>query len=319
MSHLLGSRTIAQLKARDGWGRNGHRFRGIAGVVLLGALLLGALPADDARAALIVGTNPELEETDGGLFVPQKGRTSGVLGEQLNPRRRAGLKRDRIFLPGPGAKRRGDISFVLAFDLTPTEANGLPFSFGDAEAPGDNLIDADSATLAFSLEDLDFQPVRAKGARYRETMEIRFLRNADDSIFDLETGELLPGDVMLDKTNYGLFEENYAAGAFPSTNNVTRRYVLSMTDDLGMTTEDFEAVLDDLEFALLVTVRSETKRRGGGASHHRSTREYIRANDFTFETAPTIEPPIPEPATVSLLAAGAAILIGRRRGAVRRQ
>ena len=231
--------------------------------------------------AAIFGTNPVLDANCGGLFIPLKPSTSGVLGASGT----VGLVSDTVTLYADDAVSQGYVEFALSFDLSSMLVN-----------PGE-VVDPDTAMLSLVFDDFDFAPDVYSYFVLQEEVELSYLANA---------GASTPGtpDLVLDGTNYG----SYCTQGWVSTDNVERTYTLSLKDDLGVTQAEFDAMSADKEFALHVQcngILTHTRYRCDGDSISNSSEQIEVSMEFL---------PIPEPGTALVVVLGGlAVLVRRRR------
>jgi len=260
-------------------------YRGLA--VFVGCLLMAGAPAMAGPGGFysidveVQGTNSILDGNGGSLYIPQMPGTSGELGDPLpGSSNRVGLDKDAINV-SQGDVSQGWVRFILTYNI--------PY-----QPTADEWIEG--GVLELTLNDLDFNPVDAIGRNFRESMELTFLLNATDT----------PGpvDITLDSNNYHVFSDLDPGDATDGRRTV---YSLDLGTDLGVTKPDFEAMETDLEFGILMTVRSRTERIAPGGRKYNNTLEKLNENIAALVING------PEPVTGVLLAVGALGMLRRRR------
>ncbi len=262
--------------------------RGLAVLLACVALSAGSAAAGPVTYTIPVtaqGSNTILDANGGSLYIPQLPGTSGNLGDPLGGGLRVGLDRDSVTL-SKGQISEGWVSFVLTFTI------------GYQPTAVESVI---SGILEITLQDLDFKPVDSVGRNFRETMELTFLQDATDA----------PGavDLLIDSSNYGSFGDFAVGDTVKQTNDRRTTYSMDLATHLNVTPADFADMKTDLEFGILMTVRSRTERTASGGRKYNNTLEKLNediAGLIVFG---------PEPVSAALLAVGALGLIRRRRRA----
>jgi len=170
----------------------------------------------------------------------------------------------------------GFLEIALSFDIS-----------AEIDPNNPNII---AGTLFLRFRDLDFVPVPLDG-RYDvgERLDVQFENNAP---------------VSLDETNYGFF-----GPGFVPTNNAELIYEFDLAGVLGVTPAQFAQMSNDKQFDVTLTLYTDVDHFASGTDRLKNTVEVIFPNDFTFVG-------VPEPGTVTLIAAGCVgVLIHRRRKA----
>ena len=249
-------------------------------------LLLGTcLVAGQAQGSIISGENAVLQSAHGKVLIPLSDGASGALGDHwlTNPRRHVGRDVDSVRI-AQGASSGGSVSFFLDFDLTG--------QFGEG-----GTIEQETATMLLTVVDLDLRHVVGGKQTYWETMDLTFM-NMGDSVVD-------PGlsTLQVTQANYGDFRDDGAG----LTDRKAVTYSLGLANDLNVAQADFDEMMADRSFRLLVTLNTHVERTGRGRGTYKNTRESFGGN-FQFAQAY-----IPEPTVMAILAAGGIGLALRRR------
>lgn len=242
------------------------------GVAVLGLLIIGS----PTQAAIISGTNANLTQTHGLIYIPQQPATSGPLGLLLGagPNDKIGYHSDTMTLTGAGTMANGDVSFTVKFKLSST-------------------IDP-SSKIMITAKDLDCLPQLLGGGKLKESLAVTFLNNATD----------IPGPVGLTikKDNYGFFRPD----GFGPTNDTTVVYSVPLSR-LGVTPAMISRVVNgDHGFALFFTMHSTLTQVQAGSGQYINTPETfnVQLNAIPSNT--------PEPASMLALLAGVPMLLRRR-------
>lgn len=245
--------------------------------IILTIAAIAAVSSPPATYACnISGTNDCLLE-GGLLYIPLKPSTSGTLGQSLGRGKQVGLQSDSVSLSRWDDR---ESSGYVTFDVTLSHPIGQQASL-------------DSAVLGLSFHDLDFKPVVNNGLTFRESVTLQ--------LYDHRGGHSVGNSLTLTESNYG----NFTTAGFVATNNASRDYSVFLGDHLGLTQTQLDDLVSDGEFALRVTMRSHLKY-SGCSTEVWNTPESI-GNSFSFGA------PVPEPATISLLLAGSAMALRRKR------
>ena len=259
-----------------------HLAPKFASLLILCLLALFPIGAE----AAVIGLNDDLGALGGQIFIPLQPAASGTLNQPWpsNSTQRVGVDPDRIKLPGRQGTS-GFVTFDLIFDLTG--------QFGEQM-----VIEPDSASLILLARDIDFRPVALSGATYAETLAMTFMR--DDGTRSATT-------LTLNRDSYVGFRDDFDPTGQYQTNQFQATYTINLQDDLGVTSEDFDQMMEDLAFRLSVTLGAELDSTIAGGREYRNTQEMF-ANSFEFAQVA-----IPEPASAALLACGAVAMALRRR------
>jgi len=279
-------------------------------VVAKGLVLLAVLGLALPTMAAVSGYNDYLEQHEGKAYIPLKESTSGVLGgPQIGGGGIAGAKPDTLTLSGKDAFSGGWITYDLFFDLTKNMSpSGEPILYGE------QTIDVATMDLFLDLVDLDFLPVFNSGRVYLEILELTFIRDDGDG------GTSEGPSVQIRSDNYST---DFGASVV-KTDNQAVTYVVNLHDDMGLTDDDFEQILDDMSFTVQVTVSSYMQRLVGGTGRYTNSLEYLgdysagdSDNGFTGDDGLPVNALdfelIPEPMTLALLSAGSIALLRRRK------
>jgi hypothetical protein len=278
-------------------------------VVVWGLLVLatiGTILLAQPAAAAVSGYNAFLQESEGKAFIPMKPRTSGVLGDLLNNNRIVGASGDKVTLTGKGDSRTGSLSYDLFFDLSANMGpTGEPILYGDGEE-----VDVSTMDLFLDLFDIDFVPVSGRTYDYYEMLTLTFIRDGDGASPFL----------TIDMNNFAA----YGPAGLTKTNDEQVTYVISLQEDLGLSAGDFEQIMEDMSFTIMVTATSYIERTKRGSGRYITAPEYLGdysagsvdngfsgpdglpVNALTFDM-------IPEPMTLTLLGAGSFVLLWRRK------
>lgn len=284
-------------------------MRGLLVLIAAGTMLL----AQTALGAISVsGYNEFLQDAEGKAYIPMKPATSGMLGESLGTRE-VGEKPDTITLNQKGASSMGSLSYELFFDLLDnTSPSGEPVLY----APEN--VDVSTMDLFLDLVDIDFLPVTGAGRIYLEMMTLTLSGIGECPYY---TDGPAPS-LTIDMNNY----TDFGPDGLTETNNAAVTYRINMQDDLGLSQDDFDQILDSMTFSLMVTVSSYTERTAPGSGTYVNTLEYLgdysagtEDNGFSGPDGIPVNAllfdVIPEPMTLALLGAGSIVLLRRRKTA----
>jgi len=274
-----------------------------ARLLSLGSILLAMVLNVGYATGAVFGANEDMKAKKGKIYIPLQEARSGMLGEYLTPKLRAGMKSDKIRLSGEGDFVEGYVSFVLRFNLK--LQSGLPETFGDLDdLEADNFVNPETASFELKVKNIDFLPVRRAGLFYYETIELTFLENATDPIDGIGAP-----DLVLDDTNYGFYRDD----GFGRTYKKKVNYTINLVEDMGLSPDsEFVAMMDDLEFGVLVTLRSHSERTKRGSKKYRSQKA-ISGLDLEFAPGPAFGPFVPEPATSAIMGSCMLVFALRRK------
>jgi len=267
-------------------------------LIAVAAVALIGVRADLAVANPATGENSELA-LGGDIFIPMQIDTSGTLGDLLDGGPELiGRTQDTLSLvgtTGPDSESSGWLNFVISFDIGPELT----------------LPEITAGTLELVFNDLDFREVVVPN-------RISYVEMMDLAIYVPDESPMLLGTpIHLDESNYDspAYNGTYVgelgyAGADFETNRRSVIYEFDLgspyPSGFGLTAADFQEIVDNQGFDLLVTLSSHTKHLRNLKDAPFNTPESIGEGDFQFVA-------VPEPATLSLLAIGGVLLAARRR------
>ena len=273
---------------------------------LLVLATIGSVLLTQPAVAAVSGFNAYLQQSEGKAYIPMKPRSSGTLGDLVN-NGVVGASPDTLTLDGRGDSRTGGLCYELFFDLNANMGpTGEPILYG----PGEE-VDVSTMDLFLDLVDLDFLLVSRATYDYYETLTLTFIDECD------EPGPFLTID-MSNCTDFG-------PAGMTKTNNEQLTYVINLQEDMGLSPSDFDQILNDMSFSIVVTATSYIERTiAGSGVYSNTTPEYLGdysagtvdngfsgpdgmpVNALTFDM-------IPEPMTLALLSAGSFVLLWRRK------
>lgn len=246
---------------------------------LFALALAGTLLSSAAQAEIIKAGNPILEKKGSRVFIPQTNVGSGILGDLLTGRQRAGYQVETVRL-APGASSDGYVAMELNFGALT------------------QFITSGASTLEITFNDMDFVPQVIGSARLTEWVGLSFMPTAGSPIDPEQTP-----DLILNESNYGL----YRPDGFGATNKETVTYSIPVADLKA----DFSKMNADQELSLVLTFYSDLTRFRNGPSQFRNTPETFNVQ-LVYEPSKT-NPDVPEPLTLAMLVLGATWVVRRRR------
>lgn len=249
-----------------------------------------SVPLICSSAFAAVGYNSNL---DGNIFVPLS--DSGFLGS--NPSG-FGQVSDSIQLEG-GDSGHGKLSFFLSYVID------------EEELPSNFQIMVDTAQLALVLTDADFRADRDMSITVTETFTAVLVADGPEDPANPGSFTPDPGapSFTIDATNYLTMQSGTRVS---NTDDTTIDYTIMFSDFLenpaGPTVAEIgQDINDDREFALLITLTTDTFNRTSRTQLMFNTPEAIDLSVISFEALET-----PEPAALFTLSLGFAWLVRRR-------
>jgi hypothetical protein len=260
---------------------------------ILNLLAIGSivfLAASTSYAA--TGTNSVLDANAGQFYIPISPGASGQYGTG-SAGHRVGLDDSWCTLSSTNRDSQGNVWFILSFDIA-------------SLLPPNTRVPYTAGPMVMTLPDIDFKTqLIGTACQYYETLELRYMTSASDN------PDLVAADkrLFLDVANYG----KYRADGFGATNNVTVNYDIpwkttATLPGFGFSDADFDTMTANKSFAVYAKFTGVAHYIGSGSTNYHLRIDSTKDFQFNFTGEP-----IPEPATMSVLALGAAILGSRAR------
>jgi len=244
------------------------------------------------------GTSGVIEFGDD-IYIPLQQETSGILGELLGSgpyQHVVGLDPDSVTLSALNPSTSGNVTMVANFDIS----DEFTEQMGEVDPNSD-------MPLLLVFADLDFSPVVELGGdlAFSESLQI-VLMDADRQAVAGAAPILLNGSNYL---NYRQDVDAQGQQVVP-TNNVTGTYEIAISQMFGPDSAARTAFIDSLNeteaFSLMLTFQATVDYSGSRRVRYHNTPEALDGSSVVFNVAP-------EPGSIALLAAGAALLFRRKR------